>query len=139
MHFLLPSLFALCTGCAVLHRTQLSDIDSAAGKPISIKVSENTINFAEVGAIMKGVGGVAKSSALKKAGDAFALYTTLFQYGPRTGAPVYNELYARDIAERLVTQCPGGRLTNITSLRESREYPVVKGEIVRIDATCVQR
>ena len=129
------------TGCAALYRVQLSDINGKVekSKAVSVKVSENTVNFGEIGRIMKGVGRSVGSKAMTSAGKGFEYYETLFQWGPRTGTPVFNEFYARDVAERLAAECKSGYLTNITSIREARNYPVVKGEIVRIDATCVQR
>ena len=95
------------------------------------------MNLKEISDLAKMAGG--KKSGLKSLGEAMDAYTTLFQFGPRTGTPVFTEFYARDMAERLASECKGGRLTNITSIRESRNYPVVKGEVVRIDALCVKR
>jgi hypothetical protein len=129
----------ISSGCAVLHKVQLSDVDAGGrGQPISVKVSETTVDFGEAGRLAKGLGKSAGSRGLQGAGRAAGTYETLFQFGPRTGAPVFNELYARDIPEQLAAQCKTGYLTNVTSIRESREYPVIKGEIIRIDAFCVQ-
>ena len=131
----------LISGCAALYRVQLSDVAAKTDhmKPVSVKVSETTVNFREIGQIMKGVGKAVGSKPMQGAGKAFEYYETLFQWGPRTGTPVFNEFYARDIADRLAASCKAGYLTDITSIREARDYPVVKGEIVRIDATCVSR
>ncbi|MDQ3231805.1 MAG: hypothetical protein M3Q07_08300 [Pseudobdellovibrionaceae bacterium] len=136
-------LAALClfwnSGCAVLYKVQLSDMErSARGRPVSVKVSENTVDFGEVASIAKGLGRSAGSRGMQNVGKAAEAYQTLFQFGPRTGAPVYNEFYAREIPERLAAECKNGYLTNVMSIRESREYPVVKGQIVRIDALCMQ-
>lgn len=137
-HLLAGLSLLLSSGCAVLYKVQLSDVDaSGPGKPISIKVSETTVDFNEIGSIAKGIGRNAGSKSARNLGDAAEVYQTLFQFGPRTGAPVYNEFYARDIPERLAAECKSGYLTNVISVRESREYPVVKGQIVRIDATCM--
>ena len=127
-------------GCAALYKVQLSDIESGQRKaePVSIRVSETTVNLQEVAGIARGVGRAANSNALKGAGSAIDTYVALFQYGPRTGTPVYNEVYAREVPELLAAACKNGRLINITSVREARNYPVVKGEIVRVDALCAQ-
>lgn len=128
-------------GCAVLHKTQLGDIEpvpAGKGTPVSVKVSETTVDFRELGAIAIIAGKSAHSGALSDVGRALSAYTTLFQFGPRTGTPVFNELYARAVPDLLVEKCPHGRLTNIISIRETRAYPVVKGEIIRIDALCVR-
>lgn len=128
----------LSSGCAVLHKVQLSDIDaSGKGQPISIKVSEDTVDFGELGAIAKGVGRNFKSKGAREVGGVFEAYTLFFQFGPRTGTPVFNELYARQVPEALAAACKKGYLSNVLSIRETRSYPVVKGEIVRIDALCM--
>ena len=130
-------LWAITGSCAVLHKVQLGDqyrVPSSA-KPVSIRVSETTVNIAEAADIARAVSG---SKTTRQLGEAADLYTTFFQFGPRTGTPVYNEFYARDLAERLVKQCPGGRVTNVISLRETRSYPVVKGEIIRLDGQCIR-
>ncbi len=128
------------SGCAVLHKVQLSDIESGSKKArlVSVKVSENTVDLREISQLAQGLGREAGSKALNQAGDGLELFTVLFQWGPRTGAPVYNEFYAREVPERLLAECKTGYLSNITSIRETRSYPVVKGEIIRIDASCFQ-
>ncbi|MBF0441316.1 MAG: hypothetical protein HQK54_05375 [Oligoflexales bacterium] len=127
------------TSCAALFKVQLSDVESAKARPVSIKVSETTVNLREISAIMKGVGKGVGSKSMEGAGKAVEYYTMFMQWGPKTGTPVYNEGYVRDMADRLSAECKSGRLTNITSIREAREYPVVKGEIVRIDGYCVNK
>jgi hypothetical protein len=122
-------------GCAVLHRTQLGDVEhvpAGRGTPVSVKVSETTVDFNEIGDIAKSVG------PAKNLGEASHAYTTYFQFGPRTGAPVFNEAYARAVPDLLIEKCSGGRLTDLVSIRETRAYPVIKGEIVRIEAVCVK-
>lgn len=128
----------LNSGCAALYKVQLSDVESTRGRLVSVKVSETTVDFGEAASIAKGLGRSAGSRGMQNVGKGLETYQTLFQFGPRTGAPVYNEFYAREIPERLAAECKGGYLTNITSIRESREYPVIKGQIVRVDATCIQ-
>ena len=132
----------LFSSCAVLHKVQLSDIEHIPknAKPVSIKISENTVNLEELGELARIAGSLGGARrAGQAADDALSAYSTLFQFGPRTGTPVFNEFYATDMAERLVKACPNGRLTNIVSVRETRSYPVVKGEIIRVDAYCIKR
>jgi hypothetical protein len=116
----------------------LSDVEprSKSSTPIDLKVSENTVNFEELAAIGKNLGKMEKLKGVGKAADVLELYTALFQWGPRTGTPVFNAYYARGVPDLLKAKCPGGRVTNIVSMRESREYPVVKGEVIRIKALC---
>ena len=55
---------------------------------ILVKVSEDTINFAQAGAIAQGAGRVIKNKGLERAGKVLETYTALFQFGPKTGTPV---------------------------------------------------
>lgn len=136
--FAASAVLFLGTGCAVLYKVQLSDVASEKGRPISIKVSETTVDFGEIAGIAKGLGRSAGSRGMQGIGRAAETYETLFQFGPRTGAPVFNEFYAREIPERLAAECKNGYISNVTSIREERSYPVIKGQIVRIDAICIQ-
>ena len=129
----------LNSGCAVLYKVQLSDQEyTPKGKPVSVKVSETTVDFGEAARVAGKLGAAAGSRGLQSIGNAAENYETFFQFGPRTGTPVFNEFYARTVPERLAAECKGGYLTNVTSIRESREYSFIKGQIVRVDATCVQ-
>lgn len=124
--------------CAYLHSVMLSDVESrrSSAKKIDFKVSETTIDFQELARLGKSLGEIKKAKDLVKVSEALDTYTMLFQWGPRTGAPVFNAYYARAIPEMLQAKCPGGHLSDIVSIRESREYPVVKGEIIRVQALC---
>ena len=128
----------LLDSCARLHHTMLSDVESAnqRAQKIDIKVSETTIDFKELAKFTKSAAILTKAKNLGRVADAVDTYTMLFQFGPRTGAPVFNAYYARPIPELLQAKCAGGRLSNIVSIRESREYPIVKGEVIRIQALC---
>ena len=37
----------------------------------------------------------------------------------------------------LKAECPSGKLTGLMSVRESRKYPVISGEIVKVTGYCV--
>jgi hypothetical protein len=127
--------FALCH-CAVLHHVQLSDIDGSAEYvkvPIEVKVSE-------MGVSMNDIKNIANSTHTRTGKDVgnTAEFINNFQMGPRTGAPVYSDKYAEKIVYELHTKCPTGKITGVMSVRESREYPVIKGEIVKITAYCLR-
>lgn len=133
------ALAGILPACAVLHKAQLGDVDGRSPRPgshISIKVSESTVDLGEAASVARSLGG--KKSGANAVGDAISTYETYFQYGPRTGAPVFNELYARTVPEQLAEKCRGGRVVNLISIRETRAYPVIKGEIVKVDADCVK-
>jgi hypothetical protein len=59
-----------------------------------------------------------------------------FQMGPHTGAGVYSIAYLESLHKTLQDQCPNGSLTGITGIRETRKYPVISGEIIKIKAFC---
>ena len=76
----------------------------------------------------------------KKAGEQMQAVNdiiSLFQMGPRTGNLVYNDSYAEGLLLRLYETCPSGKITGLSSIRESRKYPVISGEIVKITGYCV--
>lgn len=121
-------------GCAFLHHVQLGDIDNTAkGTPFEVKVSETGIDLQEAKNIGKALSRNAKNN---KAMDDIAGAIALFQMGPRTGNLVYNPDYARNIGQMILAECPSGRITGITAIRESAKYPVISGEIVRIRGFC---
>lgn len=132
------SLGLLFAGCAQLHHVQLSDIsnrtNSSSRKDIDIKLSETGVNLQEIADIAKAFSRSEKSSKqIQEVQNIIAL----FQMGPVTGNPVYVENYWRGLPQMLEAECPSGRITGVTSIRETRKYPVVSGEIVRIKATCL--
>jgi hypothetical protein len=130
---LLPMLF----GCAHLHHIQLSDIDNSEGAkaiPFDIKVSETGVDLGEAVRIQRGL--FQNSKAAEGAGNIAAI-VALFQQGPHTGNPVYSNTYAEKLIYALYQECPSGQLTGLSSIRETRKYPVVSGEIVRIKGFCL--
>lgn len=138
MKTILLMLATSLSGCAVLHHVQLSDIDNRSRfsmQPIDIKVSEIGVDLHEASSIG---GAMTRNSHDRDAlGNIMAIIQS-FQMGPRTGAPVYTEHYADKLIYQLHSQCPSGKLTGLQSIRESREYPVIKGEIVKITGYCLR-
>ena len=64
----------------------------------------------------------------------------MFQMGPRTGNPVYNERYAEDLLFLIKQKCPNGRVSGLTITREQSErYPVISGEIVKVTGHCLRK
>lgn len=117
----------LLQGCAVLHHIQVGSIDNLKNDdyvtiPFDIKVSEIGVNTEEAG-------------RLTKNNDAASLIA-MFQMGNRTGNPVYDEKYAEKIVYEIYQKCPSGNVTNLLSIRETRKYPVISGEIVKIVGEC---
>lgn len=132
---MMPIIFS---GCAVLHHIQIGEIDNRkqfVQVPIEVLVSEMGFDMGEAKNLSQSI-----LSNQKAKNDAAAIADTiaLFQIGPRTGAPIYNEKYAEKIIYHLHTKCPQGQITEVQSIRETREYPVIKGEIVKIVAQCLR-
>jgi hypothetical protein len=98
-----------------------------------MKVSESGFNLDEAGDIAKAM---SRSKTANKDVDNALAIIGLFQMGPRTGNPVFYDGYARNIVNDLYRECPSGRITNLISIRETRKYPVLSGEIVKITGSC---
>lgn len=125
------------SGCAVLHSVQVGDIESSSeysSVPFEIKVSEFGIDLNDVKATSQIL--MAKGDA-SKANDALTALQ-YFQMGPHTGAGVYSIAYVDHMETKIRTQCPSGRITGLMSIRETAEYPIVKGEIIKIKGFCLK-
>lgn len=96
-------------------------------------VSEFGVSTSDI----KSLGRSTHSKAGKQVED-IATMIEYFQMGPRTGVPVYTDKYAEKLIYELHTQCPSGKLTGLLSIQESREYPVIKGEIIKIKGYCLR-
>lgn len=127
----------LLSSCAVLHSVQIGEIESSSefvSTPFEIKVSEFGFDLNDV----KTTGQILmdkKSS--DKANDALAIIQS-FQMGPHTGAGVYDISYVDHLENKVREKCPSGRVTGLMSIRETAEYPVVKGEIIKIKGFCLK-
>lgn len=124
-------------GCAVLHHVQVGEIDNSTnGKliPFEIKVSEYGVDLNDVKSTSKIL---MDSKSSKQANDALTMIQ-YFQMGPHTGAGVYSISYINHLDQKIRSQCPSGRVTGLMSIRETREYPVIKGEIVKIKGYCIR-
>ncbi|MBP6217141.1 MAG: hypothetical protein KA436_00985 [Oligoflexales bacterium] len=132
-----PTLLLILTSCAQLHHVQLGDIHhrNGAGTPFSIKVSETGIDLREGAQVAKAF---MKSQQLKDSVDSLQNILEMFQMGPRTGNPVFSPLYADSLLEMLKAECPSGKITALSAIRESRKYPVISGEIVKINGECLR-
>ena len=145
MKLLSLSFFLLLNACAFMHHTQVGDVDSdvvLTGQRFEVLVSEMGFDFEEaanIGANIVDMGTVLtkgkagdKGGTLKKIQEMLAL----FQMGPKTGNTVFSPSYADKIFEILKAKCPDGRISGLTSIRETTKYPVVSGEIVKIIGYC---
>ena len=127
----------LIQSCAWLHHVQVGEIDNDskfALRPFELKVSEIGVNLEEAGKVAQALNG--SKTGRRDVGQA-ASYIQLFQQGPRTGNPVFSESYAKNIVNDLYKECPSGKITGLMSIRETRKYPVISGEIVKIKGYCM--
>ncbi len=130
---------ALCLGpwgCASLYQIQISDIQGTEGhlSPVEVRVSETGIDVQRA-AELEGVMMASRMSRLE--GHEVGGILSLFQFGPKTGNVVYSEIYADQLVREMVRQCPTGRITGLVSVRETRAYPVVSGEVVKLSGLCI--
>lgn len=132
--FLIATSMGLLSGCAHLHHVQVGQIDNRNALidvPFEVLMSETGVSTEEIGAIARAT----RTGAGKDAGNVAAIIG-LFQMGPRTGNPVYNERYAEKLVYEIYRKCPSGRVSNLVSIREMRKYPVISGEIVKVTGVC---
>lgn len=132
--FTLSTLFTF--GCAFLHHAQVGQIDnrdSSKSTKFDIKVSEMGVSTEEIGKLARAT----KSADGDKLGN-IAEIVAMFQMGPKTGAPVYNPGYAEKLILEIYKRCPTGKVTGLMSIRETRKYPVISGEIVKITGYCIE-
>ena len=131
--WLLGVLGLFFSGCTVLYSVQLGEVKGQAGaEHFKILVSEIGVNLDEAANAAK----MFASAAAAKEVDESKNIMGMFQMGPRTGDPVYNEEYADSLFELLKARCPSGKIFNLVSIRETAKYPVVSGEIVKITGDC---
>ena len=124
------------TGCARLDHFQIGDIDQTSGNTKTISVLLSDTGFDAAGTVELASSLTASDSASEDL-DNLATLLILFNQGPTTGNPTYNDRYAEAALQDLYDQCPSGKITAIRSVRESASYGTVSGEIVRIDADCI--
>jgi hypothetical protein len=127
---------ALTSACASLHSYQVDDIDSSEGAltPFEVKVDDTGINVHQAFEIGKALSDEKSAKRLNTAEDVVAL----FQVGPSTGNPTLNDTWADGLVAAIRDQCASGRVTGVTTVRETNHYPVVSGEIVAIRGYCIR-
>lgn len=129
------SLF-LFQSCASLYHIQVGDIEADGGKlfPFDLKVDEGGFNLRQAGSLARAfVRNRGTRGTMRDVENIIAL----FQYGPKTGNVVYSDDFADELAEKILEKCPSGKITGLTSIRESRVYPVISGEIVKVTGFCI--
>ncbi|SMF58253.1 hypothetical protein [Pseudobacteriovorax antillogorgiicola] len=128
----------LLSGCANLHHIQIGEIDNRRGlkrERFELKVSETGINLDEAADIAKTFASKSDNENI----EAIRGFVALFQQGPRTGNPIYFSEYARNFYKEIYQACPRGLISGLNSIRETRKYPVISGEIIKITGYCLTK
>ncbi len=136
-YIMLVALFA--QSCAYVHHVQVGDIENKKGfikRPFEMKVSETGVDFQQAASL---VNAVSRDRKVGQDAKRIADIIALFQMGPRTGKPVFNDVYADSLAKSIYEKCPSGEITGLVMIREMNSYPVVSGEIVKIKGYCLER
>lgn len=134
--FLLVFIFGL--GCSTLHSVQVGEIHSdpnLVSVPFEIKVSEIGIDLGEA----KSASAILMNERDSKRTNEALQFIQYFQMGPHTGAGVYSIKYVDHLENKIRQKCPSGFITGLMSIRETAEYPIVKGEIIKIKGYCLKK
>lgn len=125
----------LLSGCAFLYHVQVGSVDARTQSQVWIPFE---IKMSEVGVSTEEIGAIARASNSRAGDDAAGIagLIALFQMGPRTGNPTYNERFAEKLVYEIYQKCPSGRVSGLMSIREFRKYPVISGEIVKVTGFC---
>lgn len=132
-------LLTLLQSCAFLHHAQVGEIrykKNHVRMPFELKVSETGIDMKELADVS---GALSNGNDMAGSTKSIADIVSMFQMGPRTGKPVYNEKYADKLAKAIYQKCPSGDITGLVMIREMASYPVVSGEIIKIKGYCLQK
>ena len=134
-----PLTTLMLNGCVTLHHAQVGEVDSdivLQGEYFEIMLSEVGVNVDEVVDFAQMFAG-SKEGAENL--EAIGELIKLFQMGPRTGNPVFYDDYSDQIFMKLSRTCPSGRISGLTAIRETADYSMISGEIVKLTGYCARR
>ena len=124
-------------GCARVHHVQIGSIDNTLrGFPIEVVINDVGIDAAKVVRQIESIQQIGK----KKKNNTVSNIVNLFQTGPKTGAPIYDEHWGEKLLLELHQKCPSAQLKNVHSQRLSTDYgdTGVTKEIVVVKAICIR-
>lgn len=116
-------------GCVELHNVQIGDV-MGTGKKISVEVSDIGVNME---ASMKAAG---KLSNKNEEASKLNSIISMFQYGPQTGNIIYRPQVWANFSADLLSQCPNGIISGLTSTREFRNFNFVSTETATVTGYC---
>jgi hypothetical protein len=125
----------LLAACARLDHVQIGEIDQTQGTliPFNVQVSQFGFEAAAAAELGRAVSKGRTAEQFQQLRDILAL----MNMGPRTGNPVYDEEYADKVLDYIYAECPTGKMTGLTSVREAKAFGAVSGEIVRLSGYCI--
>jgi len=129
------TLFGL-SGCAHLHTVKIGErrLAPANATPFDAKVSETGFNVKEATQAVKIIGN--GNASVNRTSDTVNNLYSLVSFGPKTGNDVLNTEYADSIGSLSNSQCSPANTVGVVSVRETMKYPVISGEIVKIEGLC---
>ena len=123
-------------GCAVLHHAQVGEVDSEVvlrGERFEVLVSALGVDVDRAAEVAKAF---ASTEAAKEEIDGVRDAIKSFQMGPKTGNVVFDDTFADGLFEKLRARCPGGRISGLVTTRETADYGMFSGEVVKISGYC---
>ena len=131
-------LTGLLSGCAILHATQVGDVDSQIvmnGERFEIKLAEMGVDLEEVAEFGNELGRMANRD---KEAEGVMDLMKMANSGPKTGYPVFDVKYSDGLMDKIKAACPSGKVSGLTSVRETADYGMVSGEIVKLVGYCAK-
>ncbi len=126
----------LISSCAQLHTVKIGERNNSNtdAHHFETKVNEMGINVQEATQIVKALGNGNKG--VNKATKTIDDLWKMISYGPKTGNTVFDDKYADSISKSSLAACSANQTQGVVSVRESMKYPVLSGEIVKIEGIC---
>lgn len=125
----------------VLHRSSIGERLALDGSsyPVDVAADQNSVNVRGVADLTAGVARSSGSRAGDTAAGIIELVVFLTSWSPETGYATDTDTWADNIPAMLREQCGGGTVTGIQLLRETADYALVGGEVVRVRGICHRR
>ena len=105
------------------------------GERFEIKLTEMGVDLEEVAEFGNDLGRMTKRD--KETEGAMDLMK-MANSGPKTGYPVFDVKYSDGLMDKIKAACPSGKVSGLTSVRETADYGMVSGEIVKLVGYCAK-
>jgi hypothetical protein len=126
----------LLTNCAQLHSAKIGErrLPPENATPFDSKVNEIGFNMQEATEVVKMIG--QGNTKVNEGADTLQTLWDLISFGPKTGNTVFDDKYADESGKVSRLKCSPEKTVGVVSYRETRKYPVLSGEIVKIEGLC---